>query len=667
MNRRSNRYAFFVAAVACVFLLAGGCDDSSGLIDKDDVRHVPALNDQTFDPLSNESGSIPAYVGTEVSVSGFNLDQVGTITMDGIDVEFTYQDIKQIRFRIPFLDYAQRDQPYAVELKAFDREGQVFYTGNYFVTVPVTDALVSEYAPVEGTVGTQITLTGRNLNQITRIHFGETVIESSSFVEVAGETLTFAVPVGDYTEADTEVAISAEWGEHTIDVTGETLFTLHIALLDPVSPQPEGVNSALGDEISLTGQHLDLIDAVKWGEFPLTILEKTAETLKVRFPASIEPMEPAVQTAALTAEYGVPAQVVTLAGAWRLDTTPSVTVLVPEATSLTAEDGGADNKFYLGKTVTVSGVNLTGVEGIEIRYNDGEDRRIAATVLDGTSDGQLQFTVPEGVTFAEATEVSVAALYNGGEVADFGTAMVYPFYYYPNVTIGAQDETNRDKAFFVPDLGRVLSTDEFATFADGSMLDPYISSSTQSKANNLNKEVIETAEKYYSVLPYFFCTNSSENVLSIISPSNSPTQIRNHRTSDNEQLPSGYGTPVIGFRNIEYTETSSGPVTPSSAELATVEKAHAGTLSAVSDLFPKLVSSGAPQFDNLGALNNRFKVGQVLLVQYMSYEAGSFSSLDDVCRGGLFIVKSITEVTEATASKKSTITFDFYWSKPLNE
>ena len=172
MNRKNNRYSFFAAAFVCAALLSGGCNDRDGLIDKDDVRHVPALNAQTFMPLSNESGSVKAYVGTEVSVSGFNLDQVGSVTVDDIAVEITEQNIKQIKFKIPALDHAQRDQPYAVELKAFDKQEQAFYTGDYFVTIPVTDAIVSGYAPAEGTVGTEITLSGRNLEQVTRVHFG---------------------------------------------------------------------------------------------------------------------------------------------------------------------------------------------------------------------------------------------------------------------------------------------------------------------------------------------------------------------------------------------------------------------------------------------------------------------------------------------------------------
>lgn len=652
--KRITKYLTLLLTGSLAALTACGPEQSEV-----DVQHTPAINSTTLSPMTDESGSVRAYIGTEISAEGFNLDLVSHVTVDGVEAEITEQTIKTLKFKIPALDLAQQDATYQVWIDVYDADGEsVIFHYPYYLTVPVTDALITAYAPAEGTVGTEVTLTGRNLEQITRVHFGEVTVEAAGFAEVTAEAIKVAVPAGEYAAGDSELAITAEWGTATIDVTGETLFTLHTPKFDAAS-QEEGTQNVLGDEVTFTGQNLDLVSGMKWGEYDLIVMTAEAGSVTVKFPSSIELADPAVAEAALTAQWGTPAQTTTVASAWRVDTTP-VGPAKPELISMTAQDGGEENKFYLGKTVTVSGMNLASIEGFTV---DG----VAAALVGEPTDVEAQFIVPDGVTFTEATEVSVKALYNGGNEVDFGTAKVYPFYYYPNITIGAQDETNRDKAFFVPDWGRVITTDEFAMYGDGAMLDPYISDETQSKANVLNKTVIETAEKYYSVPAYFFCTNSSQNVLSLISPSNSSTQIRNHRTSDNTQLPEGYGTPVVGFRNIEYTESSSGPATPSSAEVATAEKAHAGTLSSVSDLFPRLVSSGAPQFDNLGNLNNRFKVGQVLLVQYMSYDSGSFSSLDDVRRGGLLIVKSITDVTDATASKTSTITFDFYWSKPLNE
>ena len=655
MNRKNNRYSFFAAAFVCAALLSGGCNDRDGLIDKDDARHVPALNAQTFMPLSNESGSVKAYVGTEVSVSGFNLDQVGSVTVDDIAVEITEQNIKQIKFKIPALDHAQRDQPYAVELKAFDKQEQAFYTGDYFVTIPVTDAIVSGYAPAEGTVGTEITLSGRNLEQVTRVHFGGVAVEASAFTEVGPEAVKFLVPAGNYTEADSDIAISAEWGTATIDVTGETLFALHIPILDPLAAQPDGVNSVLGDEIDLTGKNLDLIDAVKWGEAALTIVEKADGTLKVRFPATIEQTDPVVQSAALTAEYGTPAQVVTLAAAWRLDTTPSATVLVPEASSMTAGDGGSDNKFYLNKTVTVAGMNLMAVEGIELRYNDGEDRKIAATLLEGTTDGELKFVVPEEVTFDTASEVDVVALYNGGDVADFGKATVYPFYFFPNITIGAQDLSNRDKAFFVPDLGRVITSDEWKT------LDTKASTNVMSAKNVVDKSVV-TEEEYYAVKPYFMSTFTG-NVLTLQSPAGSNGQLKNIKDSDGKNITGGssaswYGTSICVYRNIS--------ASTSAAEKKVVADIEAGTLASMAEV-PYIASSSAPKY--AAPSTSTINQGQIIVVEYPTYSFGTSTGMkaDNVYKFGYICIHEDGISDDIPGAATSTITFDFYWSKTLNK
>lgn len=669
MNRKNNRYSFFAAAFVCAALLSGGCNDRDGLIDKDDARHVPALNAQTFMPLSNESGSVKAYVGTEVSVSGFNLDQVGSVTMDDITVEITEQNIKQIKFKIPALDHAQRDQPYAVELKAFDKQEQAFYTGDYFVTIPVTDAIVSGYAPAEGTVGTEITLSGRNLEQVTRVHFGGVAVEASAFTEVGPEAVKFLVPAGNYTEADSDIAISAEWGTATIDVTGETLFALHIPILDPLAAQPDGVNSVLGDEIDLTGKNLDLIDAVKWGEAALTIVEKADGTLKVRFPATIEQTDPVVQSAALTAEYGTPAQVVTLAAAWRLDTTPSATVLVPEASSMTAVDGGSDNKFYLDKTVTVAGMNLMAVEGIELRYNDGEDRKIAATLLEGTTDGELKFVVPEEVTFDTASEVDVVALYNGGDVADFGKATVYPFYFFPNIQmgIGSSSKTtypdfNREHAFFLLNSGQVISGD--AWWNDE--VDTYAKSGTNSLISGGSKLAASaTGEQYYGVQPYFFFSASSTHKLGLNSPANSASQLKTHcymNGSSKTSLPSTFGTPILYFR-----------VLAAGSEQPLKESVADGSVTTLVD-YSTMGGSAAPALGK-AETSSAWVQGSVIAVQYINHahglNGGKPDSMDDICQQGFLHIRQITcaDLANGTANedREGMIVFDFYWSKTLNK
>lgn len=643
----------FIALAVGLLSLGSGCNDNSGFIGAEDTQRVPALNPATLSPLSNESGSVRAYVGTEVTVQGFNLDRVGAVTMDDQPVELTVQTIKELKFRIPALGHAQNDLPYAVKLRAYDSQETQIFTYDYFVTIPVTDAVVTGYAPAGGTVGTEITLSGRNLGQVTRVRFGGATVEAALFTEVdeEGGFVKFRVPAGVSEAPDTEVAIAAEWGTQAIDVTGETPFLLHVPVFVALEPQPEGTNSAIGDELELTGRNLDLVSAVKWGDAALTVVEQSAEALTVRFPASIHEAVPAVQTKALVAEWGLsePAQAETLAAAWRLDTTPSSTVLVPEFGKMAVEDG----KFYLGKTVTVTGANLSAVEKIEFRY-DAE--RLAATMLAGATDSELKFIVPEGVTFDAASEVSVVAVYNGADEAEVGKATVYPFYYYKDLTIGASDASNAAIAFFVPDMGKVISTDEWRA------LDKYAAADIMLNGKNELDKTKVTKEQYYEVLPYLFCSAGSK-AFNLQGPCGSSGQLKNFKTAAGESITGGaawFGTPVLSFRNLEES-TAKDEV---KAVAASVRDGSVATMvfSAVTTATasPTLVLDG----DAVGS--GDFKAGTVLLVQYSTYDFGNIKPKGEgICRSGFLHVKSVTasEVSDKTGCVK----FDLYWSKTLNE
>ncbi|WP_296007877.1 hypothetical protein [uncultured Alistipes sp.] len=648
MNLNNKLFALVAGALLCF-----GCGDDPGFIDAKDTQRIPALNPATISPLSNESGSVRAYVGTEVTVQGFNLDCIGAVTMDDIEVEFTAQSIKELKFRIPALDYAQNDLPYAVKLRAYDLDKQSIFTYDYFVTVPVTDALVTGFAPAEGTVGAEITVSGRNLGQVTRIRFGGATVEAADFAEVddEGAFVKFRVPAGGHAGPDTQVAIVAEWGTETIDVTGETPFLLHVPSFDALAAQPEGTNSVIGDELELTGRNLDLVSEVKWGDKALPLVAQSAEALTVRFSASIEQADPVVQTKALVAEWGLsePAQTEILADAWRVDTTPSSSVVVPEFGQMTVEGG----KFYLGKTVTVTGANLTTVEKIELQY-DGEC--IEAEMLAGATDSELKFTVPDGVTFAKAREVSVAAFHNGGEQLEIGKATIYPFYYYKDITIGASDASNIAIAFFVPDMGKVISTDEWRA------LDKYAAPDIMlNNKNELDKTKV-TEEQYYEVLPYLFCTAGSK-AFNIQGPCGSNGQLKNFKTSEGVSITNTgtwFGTPILSFRNLDESAASEAV----KQVAASVRDGSVATMvfSAVT------TATASPTFvlDGDAVNSGDFNAGTVLLVQYSTWSFGNIKPKGNgICRSGFLHVKEVTAA--AVSDKKGRVTFDFYWSKTLNK
>lgn len=653
--KRITKYLTLLLAGSLAALTACGPEQSEV-----DAQHTPSINSTTLSPMTDESGSVRAYIGTEVSAGGFNLDLVSHVTVDGVEAEITEQTIKTLKFKIPALDLAQQDAPYQVWIDVYGADGEsVIFHYPYYVTVPVTDALITAYAPAEGTVGTEVTLTGRNLEQITRVHFGEVTVEAADFASVSAEEIKVAVPVGEYAAGDSELAITAEWGTATIDVTGETLFTLHTPKFDAAS-QEEGEQNILGDEVTFTGQNLDLVNGMKWGEYDLIVMTAEAGTITVKFPTSIAAADPVVAEAALTAQWGTPAQTTTVASAWRLDTTP-VGPAKPELISMTAQDGGEENKFYLGKTVTVKGENLASIEGFTV---DG----VKAELVGTPTDVEAQFIVPDGVTFTEAKEVSVKALYNGSNEVDFGTAMVYPFYYYKGIRLGIGSNSSStyteyaaDNAFFYPDLGRVVSTYDWYDEA----LDPYAKSGNNtaiSGANKLDQGAI-SADEYYAVKPYIFFKSDSSDKLALSGCANSSSQIKTHcRFIFDEDkgkvvatpLPAAYGTPIVMYRVV-----TSNP-----------DPILNGTLTSM-DYDGTMPSSGAPSLSTAEAGSNWVK-GSVLVMSYVTYAKGAApEAITDFAKIGYIIIRDVTcadlATGKANADRAGYIEFDMYWSKTLNE
>lgn len=669
-----------LAALLLGAALLTACTDDDGIT----VQQTPAV-DVTTDTLqpnatgsTGESGSVRAYVGTEVTAHGFNLDRVSHVTFaaavegsEEVEAEIVEQSIKELKFKVPSLGLAQRDASYAADLRVYGDNGDVVFYYVYYVTVPVTDAHVTGYSPASGTVGTVVKIEGRNLDQVTEVHFADRTILSDAFVEAVTGSVSFAVPAGTYAAGESDAAISVVWGgENTIDVTGDTPFKMQTPNPDAVA-QPEGENAQIGDELTITGEYLDLVSAIKWGTYDLIVLEQTAESIHVKFSSSIDVADPAVVAADITAAYGEPAQPIVLAAAYRVDTTPQGPAK-PVFTSYAAEDGGDDKRLYLGKQVTVTGENMASVEKFLV---DGVD----AALVGEPNDVQAVFTVPDGVTFTVATEVKIEAVYDGGSKVEMFNAKVYPFYYFKGIRLGLGSNSKNtyteyaaQNAFFYPDLGRVVSTQEWLD----EQLDEYAASGSNT---NITTEKLEStgkdcsgflaksalsSDEYYAVKPYLFFITNSSHKLSIAGCANSASQIKTHCTGSLASwtpLPSTFGTPIVMYRVM--TDTWS-------------ETVKNGTLESMAAYDGVLASAGAPALST-AETSSAWVKGSVLMLNYFTYEAGQIradlrsSGVSAIAKLGFIHITDITcadlSTGNANTDRAGYIEFDMYWSKTLNE
>lgn len=652
------QYMLALFAVVAIGALATSCSDDS----TDPEGHTAAINITTKKLVpdatgsAGESGTTKAFVGTVVTAEGFNLDQVTAVTLGGIECEIVEQTISKLQFAVPALELAQSDTPYAQELLVMQGEKAIF-TYDYYVTIPVTDAIVTGYSPAQGTIGTTIKIEGRNLEQLSEILFGGVSVRSDKFTAVVAgsqnSSVSFQVPAGNYAAGESNVAISAVWGgSNTIDVTGEAPFKMQTPKIDAYE-QAAGVNAVIGDEFTLTGQYIDMLSNFKWGTYELIVLEQTATAVTLKFPSSIEPTDPVVAAADVTAEWGTPVQSIKLVAAMRLDTTPQGPAK-PVFGELVAEEG-----CYLAKKVTVKGQNMASIEGFVVGGIEAK--------LDGEpNDVEASFIIPEEVTFTTATEVSLEAVYGGGTKVDFGTIKVYPFYYYKNVRLGLGSNSKStytqyasDNAFFYPDLGSVVSAQEWLD----SQLDRYAASGANAAvkaANTLTKSAITEAE-YYAVKPYIFVITNSKSEVGFAGCATSSSQIKSHCTyvdGSFTSLPSAYGTPLVMYRAFGDDNEWS-------------QKVKNGQLESLAAYDGSAPGQGKPNMGATCADGKTWTRGSVLLVGYVSYTSGvKPTAVSELAKIGFIHIKEVTCADAngvAVPSREGYIEFDLYWSKTINQ
>ena len=497
--------------------------------------NTPAIDitNNKLSPDPNESGTVRAYVGTEVTAVGFNLDKVGEVRFDETAAEIVSKEIKKLVFKVPTLPLAQKDEPQRTLLQVFDADkSKVIFKYDFYVTIPVTDALVNSYSPKSGTVGTEVTISGRNLTQITKVTFGGVDGDIQTCLD---ESVKVLVPMIPGSEATRSVDIVASWSGGDIDVTSDED---QFSFLQPVFTsftQTDDVH--LGDEIILPGENLDLVDGVKWGDVDLLISEQSATSLTIKVPTGIDLMNPAVQAKELAASFGTPAQKVVIAAALRIDTTP-VGPAAPVFTSAAPADEGY-TAFYLGREVVVRGENFASIEKFKV---DGIEAPLSAAA----TDIEARFIMPKTITGTAAKEVDLIAVWNGGNELDCGKITVNPFYYSKGLKLGKAcgsalyTDFDASNAFLLLDEGVVVSTSEWLNRP----VDPACTSEGNSLVISSSKIAEYKESEYYACAPYIFMSITSNTQLQFNNPANSNSQLKNHRV-DGKALPSQFGTPVI--------------------------------------------------------------------------------------------------------------------------
>lgn len=614
-------------------------------------KNIPAIDvtTQKLEPAADESGSVRAFVGTEVTAKGFNLDKVGLVKLNDLEAEIVSKDIKTLVFKVPDLGLAQRDDPHQVKLVVYGEDkSSVIFNYNYYVTVPVTDALVSGFEPKTGTVGTQVVISGRNLTQVTAVKV-EGV--NAELLSAEDAKVTFTLPPVSTDAAQTDLEITAIWSGGEIDVTETEPFVLNVPVF---SAYTQGEDAAvLGDEISFTGENVDLASGFSWGDIAFLVVEQNATSVTLKIPTGIEEMTPAVQAKDITATYGTPAQKLTLVKNFKVDTTP-IGPAAPVFTSITPVDTNYA-QIYLGKEMSVKGENFASVEKFVV---DG----VEAALVGEPTDVEARFAIPTTITGTAAKAVSLKLVWGGGNELDCGTITVYPFYYTKGLKLrigsnskNSYPEANREDSFLLLDEGRIVSVQEWYD----TPVDPFAKSGNNTVTSAAGKAAGTDASEtnYYSVQPYTFAISNSSNKLSLCNPANTANQLKTHYLDGTTALPTTFGTPIMYF----------AVVTDETLRAA----AAGGTLADIVTGAPK-ASAGAPAC-GAAETSSVWVKGSVIAVQYMDYTSAHAGSkpgdaMQGVRKAGYIYISDITCVDAngaAVATREGYIELDLYWSNVL--
>ena len=257
--------------------------------------------------------------------------------------------------------------------------------------------------------------------------------------------------------------------------------------------------------------------------------------------------------------------------------------------------------------------------------------------------------------------MAVEVLYNGGTKVDFGTATIYPFYYYKDVTMGSGSSSVKNypypeyawtNAFFLPDSGEVISTDTWVNEAVDAFARLSASNAAITSANTLNKASV-TAEQYYGGAALYLPLGGQQRQTGL--PESGQLRI----AAEDPPLRGGQDGRVVHLRYADHL----------------LQRSEGG-----GDL--RCRQGGRVHLDDRDREGGRIVGSRIRhrepirsrrrdAVQYVTYTKGAKPAADeDICKQGYMVVKEVTCGDAATGTATDLnghVKFDFYWSKTLNE
>jgi len=336
---RMSKY-LSMALLAAVLLMVS-CSE-------DDVEPtVPA-------PMINQFSPTSGLVGTVVTITGSNMGSAKEVRIGGIAV--------------PIDCWAETSLKVTIDNNVMTGKIEVIGPGGTATSekdfILLKAPVITSFTPDKGTVDTEVTITGKNLGNVTEVSIGgvKLVIDSQTETEIK-VTLTGEVVTG-------KIVVVSPGGS----ATSETEFVFEAPLSITSFSPGSGI---IGAEVTIKGTALLSVTEVLFGDIAATIKGGATDTeLKVDVPEGLALGDVKIK---LTNAYGT------------VESENSFTV--EEKTPLTITSF-SPTSGDIGTEVTINGTALLSVT--EVKFGD-----IATTINSGATDTEIKVNVPEGLAYGD--------------------------------------------------------------------------------------------------------------------------------------------------------------------------------------------------------------------------------------------------------------------------
>jgi len=458
-------------------------------------------------------------VGAEITITGKNFIGITSISFNGgLTSSFTIDSDTQVRVAVP----------------AGAKTGKIGVTNASGTGLSANDFLVLgqptilTFLPVNGPVGTEITITGQYFTTATGVTFGN--VTAASLRIISDTQLRATVPAGA-TTGKISVVNSVGTG-----VSANDFMVIFVPQIASISPG----HSPAGAEVTITGSNFAAISSVSFNNL-------IANSFTVISPTQINAIVPdGASTGKIT---------VTNSAGTGVSATDFIVITTPEIVSFTPSDGPISteitivgNHFLIATSVTFNGVMATS-------FTIDSNTQLRATAPPNASTGKIAVTSALGTGLSAndfiVTAVPVITSFSpangpvGTEVTITGNNFMgnMTVTFNGNVaTILAVDSNNQIQAIVPPGTatGKIKVTNSAGTGTSANNFivtnSPSITSFTPT-AGRAGTEVIITGQNFIGATMVAFNETAT------------PTFMINSNTQIRAIVPEGATTGTIGVTN----------------------------------------------------------------------------------------------------------------------